>query len=146
MTVRKQKKSKKFRGETTHGYGAKKKNRGAGSRGGRGMAGSGKRAHQNKPRILKLYGPSYFGKHGFKRPQKTLAHEKILNLSYLEQYVDTLAKKEGDFFVFDAHKAGYTKVLGSGKLTKRFKITCKHFSKKALEKIQAAKGEIIKCQ
>ena len=43
-----------------------KKRRGAGNRGGRGMAGSGKRADQKKPTILKLYGSSYFGKRGEK--------------------------------------------------------------------------------
>ena len=45
------KKVRKFRGSHTHGYGSKKKHRGAGSRGGRGMAGSGKRADQKKPSI-----------------------------------------------------------------------------------------------
>ena len=145
MTIRKRKKSSRMRAETTHGYGAKKKHRGAGSRGGRGMAGSEKRAHQKKPTILKEYGPSYFGKHGFKRPQNVMHEEKILNISYLEEHVETLAKKENDTYVFDAAKAGYTKILGAGTLTKRFKITCKKFSKKAKEKIEAAKGEVILC-
>ena len=65
MTTNKRKKVVKYRGSHTHGGGAKKKRRGAGHRGGRGMAGSGKRADQKKPTILKLYGNSYFGKKGF---------------------------------------------------------------------------------
>jgi len=145
MTARRRKKSIRMRGKTTHGYGAKKKHRGAGSRGGRGMAGSGKRAHQKKPTILKEYGPSYFGKHGFKRPQRTNKKEISLNLSYLEEHAEKIAKRENDIYVFDAAQAGYTKILGGGHLTKKFKITCKKFSKKALAKIQEAKGEAIQC-
>ena len=53
MTVNRRKKVVKQRGSHTHGWGSKKKHRGAGNRGGRGMAGSGKRADQRKPSILK---------------------------------------------------------------------------------------------
>ena len=53
MSVNKRKKNTRMRAKTTHGYGSMKKNRGAGNRGGRGMAGSGKRADQIKPTILK---------------------------------------------------------------------------------------------
>ena len=66
----KRKKVNKYRGSQTHGGGAKKKRRGAGNRGGRGMAGSGKRADQKKPSILKEYGNRYFGKRGFRSKNK----------------------------------------------------------------------------
>ena len=59
-----------MRGTSSHGWGSKKKHRGAGHRGGKGMAGSGKRADQKKPTILNLYGNDYYGKKGFRRPQK----------------------------------------------------------------------------
>ena len=62
MTVNKRKKVTRYRGSKTHGGGAKKKRRGAGNRGGRGMGGSGKRADSKKP---SLWGAKYFGKHGF---------------------------------------------------------------------------------
>ena len=66
MVVHKQKKNKRMRGaKTTHGYGAKKKHRGSGNKGGKGMAGSGKRADQKKTMILKVFGNEYFGRHGF---------------------------------------------------------------------------------
>lgn len=146
MTIRKKKKSKKFRGSHTHGWGAKKKHRGAGNRGGRGMAGSGKRADQKKPSILKEYGPSYFGKHGFHRPQKKIKKDKIINLEYINKNAEKLGKKEGDSFIIDLKKLGYTKVLSQGKVTKKLNITCDTFSKKAEEKIKKASGEAIKCQ
>jgi len=65
MSINKRTKRSRQRGSHTHGWGAKKKHRGAGNRGGRGMAGTGKRADQKKPTIMNLYGNEYFGKRGF---------------------------------------------------------------------------------
>ncbi len=139
MPINKRKKATRFRAKTTHGYGSMKKNRGAGNRGGRGMAGSGKRADQIKPTILKKYGPEYFGKHGFNRPQSKVKKLKIINLAFIEKNTE----KKGQDYTFDA--SNFDKVLGTGKLTKKVKITSKSFSKSAIEKIQAAGGEAITC-
>ena len=54
-----------------------------------------------------------------------------------------MAEKKGQDYVFDASK--FDKVLGTGKLTKKIKITSKSFSKSAIEKIQAVGGESIIC-
>jgi large subunit ribosomal protein L15 len=137
MPANKRKKSTRMRAKTTHGYGSMKKNRGAGNRGGRGMAGTGKRADQKKPTILKKYGPSYFGKHGFNRPQSIVKKLKIINLSE----INLKAEKKNNEYIFDASK--YDKVLGNGNLTKKIKITSKSFSKSALEKIEKSGGESI---
>src|SRR3990172_2450527 len=96
MVVNKRKKSGRYRGSQTHGGGAKKKRRGAGNRGGRGNAGSGKRADQKKP---SNWDEKYFGKSGFtskSRRQK----DDIINLNILEEMVPRLlaaqkAKKKG---------------------------------------------------
>lgn len=146
MTINKRKKSTRMRGSQTHGWGAKKKHRGAGNRGGRGMAGSGKRGDQKKPSILKEYGNTYFGKHGFKRPKKLIKKEKVTNLYYLEENASKLGKKEDDFYVINLNELGYTKLLGTGEIKKKFKITCSKFSKKAEEKIKKLSGEVIRCQ
>ena len=53
MIIRR-KKVNKYRGSQTHGSGAKKKRRGAGNRGGRGMAGPGKIGDQKKTTNFKL--------------------------------------------------------------------------------------------
>lgn len=142
MTVKKRKKSGRMRAKTTHGYGAMKKHRGAGNKGGKGMAGSGKRAATKKPSILKKYGTSYFGKKGF--TLATTKKKKALTLDYIVNHLDKVAKKEGDFYVVDATSLGYTKILGNGNLSIKLKIKCKEFSKKAEEKIKESKGEIIK--
>ncbi len=149
MVTNKRKKCSRLRGSKTHGWGAMKKHRGAGSRGGRGMAGSGKRADQKKPTILKLYGQSYFGKRGFKIPKKLKINIQPINIDYLEKNIGNLLtknliKKEGDSFIVNLEDLGFNKLLGKGKVTKKFKIKVESFSKKAEEKIKKAGGEIIK--
>jgi len=144
MVMRKHKKVKKQRGHKTHGWGAKKKHRGAGNRGGRGRAGSGKRGDAKKPSVWK---EKYFGKYGFKK-KGILKAVKPVNLDYFEKnadklLADKLIAKEGDSYVIDVQKLGFNKVLGCGKLTRKYKISSPVFSKKAVEKIQKAGGEVI---
>lgn len=139
MPVNKRKKSTRMRAKTTHGYGSMKKNRGAGNRGGRGMAGTGKRADQKKIEILKFKGKKYYGAYGFNRPQSKTKTPKVINLSEINEK----ATKKGSEFIFDACK--YDKVLGSGNITKKIKITSKAFSGLAKEKIEKAGGEAITC-
>jgi len=54
-----------------------------------------------------------------------------------------LIEQQGDIYVIDAEKLGFNKVLGYGKLTKKYKISSPYFSKGAAEKIKAAGGELI---
>ncbi len=129
----KRKKNVRLRGGSSHGWGAKKKHRGAGNRGGRGMAGTGKRANHKKGYILK-FRKNYFGKFGFKRPN---ANEyKTVNVCELDKY---LGKKEGDFYLVDIKEF---KLLGKGAVSKKFKVNCSKVSKSAEEKIKNAGGEV----
>ncbi|MDP1694025.1 MAG: uL15m family ribosomal protein [Candidatus Woesearchaeota archaeon] len=132
MVARREKKRKKYRGHTTHGWGSKKKHRGAGNRGGRGKAGTGKRADQLKSLVFKLYGNTYFGKKGFRIPQKIKKHAYMINIADLPE------GKE-----IDLTKLGYTKLLSRGNVTRAIKITVEGCSKKAKEKIEKAGGSII---
>jgi len=134
----KRKKSERYRGSQTHGSGAKKKRRGAGNRGGRGMAGTGKRADQKKPTILKLYGNSYFGKSGFKLPKKVKRNIKAINLDDLQILINKNNLKED----INLNELGYNKLLGSGNLLKKHNIACSYCSKKAKEKIEKLGGTI----
>ena len=54
-----------------------------------------------------------------------------------------MISKEGDAYAIDAVKLGYNKVLGTGKVKNKFKITTPSCSKGAEEKVKAAGGEII---
>ena len=142
MVLHRRRKFSRMRGSRTHKWGAKKRHRKSGNRGGFGMAGSGKRAAHKKFTILREY-EHYFGKYGFHSLYKT--DKKVANLYFLEENFDKIGKKEGDSYAIDLCKLGYDKVLGSGSLTKKLKITCKDFSKSAEEKIKKIGGEAIRC-
>lgn len=149
MVVHRIKKVRKQRRSRTHGWGSPKKHRGAGSRGGRGNAGSGKKGQQKR---TKLFNEGIrIGKHGFKRPIAAVHRDVITNINDIEkklqEYVKSgAAKKSKDGFDVDASKLGYTKVLGDGKISTKMIITAKSFSKKAIEKIEALGGKAIKME
>ncbi len=137
MVVNKRTKFSRQRASHTHGWGSKKKHRGAGNRGGRGMAGTGKRGDQIKTLIWK--DKKYFGKHGFKK--KGIKKEiRTINIDYIEENLNKF-QKEGD--VIDLNKHGYTKLLGKGNIKTKLKIKINNASKKAVEKIKKAGGDVI---
>ena len=126
------KRTRKMRGKKTFGYGSKKKHRGAGSRGGRGMAGSFK---HKKIKILKE-NPDHYGKTGFKK--KNVKKVRTINLKNL----DTLAQKLGKEKI-NLTELGYDKVLGTGKISKKLEIEAELFSAKARKKIEEAGGKAL---
>ena len=142
--IRQKRKITKQRGTRTNGGGVVKNRRGYGNKGGRGKAGSGK---QHWTRTV-IENKNYFGKHGFKRPQKMIKKISTVNLKYLEEQADKLiaqgkASKEGDAIVIDVTELGYDKVLAKGKITKAYKISAPQFSASAIEKIEELGGEAI---
>lgn len=131
MVVRRRKKTHKYRGLTSHGWGGKKKHRGSGSRGGTGFAGS----HKHKYTLILTKHKDHFYKKGFKRPQQVQVDLKTINLWELDMLFSD--KKE-----IDLSAAGYDKLLGTGKITRA--VTVKgNATEKAKEKIQAAGGKVI---
>ncbi len=144
----KRKKVTKMRGSKTHGWGSKKKHRGSGNRGGKGMAGTGKRGDQKKTWVIKKYGlENYFGKKGFVR-RRVKKETKIINVGLLNKILDELVKKklvklENNFYVVDLKKIGYDKLLSIGNVDKKIKIISGKVSKRAAEKILNAGGDIL---
>ena len=143
MTVNRRKKFSRYRGSMTHGGGSKKKRRGSGNRGGKGMAGSGKRSDSKKPSLWKQ---KYFGKYGFvnKNIKKKI---NPININYLEENIlqlpSDVVNKENEFFSVDLEKLGFNKLLSSGKVTNKYKIKVPYASKKAIEKVKSNGGEVI---
>lgn len=142
MTVNKRKKVNKYRGHTTHGGGHRKKRRGAGSRGGRGNAGTGKRAGHKKAGISRK-----LGAHGF--TSKRVTRGKAINAGHFTaEKVEKLVSsgkivREGDHYLVDLKKMGYGKLLSTGNTKLKLKITVPSCSQKAEEKIKAAGGEVV---
>lgn len=144
MTINKRKKVSRQRGSHTHGWGAKKKHRGAGNRGGRGNAGTGKRADHMKTLHWK---ERYFGKFGFKYlgPKEKI---NAINIGDLQENLPSLISQkqiieEKGIYNIDLNKIGYNKLLGSGVVSKKLKINVKYASDTAAEKIKNAGGEVI---
>ena len=142
MVVNRQKKVTKYRAHTTHGGGHRKKRRGAGSRGGRGNAGTGKRAGHKRRGVIQG------GIKGF-NPRRSSKDINSVNLSYFNlEKLSLLEKKgliskEGDLFVIDLKKLGFDKILGTGNVVAKMKLFAGQYSAKAAEKVKLSGGEVI---
>ena len=122
----------KFRGRCrTHGRGHKA-GRGAGKRGGRGLAGINK--HRVMTRIK--YMPNHWGMHGFNRDPSLRTVYVTCNVSDLEG----LANGQDSI---DLTAMGIDKLLGSGRISTALKITVEEWSAKAAEKVSAAGGSVL---
>lgn len=138
MTKRRKKKKK----SGSHGYGSSKKNRGAGSRGGRGNAGRGKKAKHEK---MTGEGVHELGEKGFNSRNR---EQTGINLREIDQRIESfveegVAEEKDSGYVFYAEKAGFDKVLGKGRLTTEIEIHAEKFSSTAEEKIEEAGAEAV---
>ena len=121
------KKITRQRGRRWHGWGAKKKHRGKGSRGGKGYGGSSK----HKRSYIYAYEPEHFGYKGFHSLKKK---GKAINVGNLEKF----GKLE-----LDLNELGYTKLLSKGNVSSPLVVKVAKFSQRAKEKIEKAGGKII---
>ena len=129
-------------GSRTRGRGHKK-GRGAGLRGGRGNAG----CHKTKRIMYERVG-RVWGAHGFKRPQSVVSANNSINLKTIDESFNSwiaegIATKKGKIVTIDLKEMGYDKLLGTGTTEQSYKLTVSAASAKAVEKIEAAGGEII---
>ena len=141
MVVHRNKKMRKQRGSTTHGWGSRKKHRGSGSRGGTGRAGSGKRAGHRKQLFT-------LGAHGFlpRRFKKSLPPCNLAELTNerLEKLLtEKKITKQGEIYHIILSSLGYGKLLGTGKVAAKLKIFASSWSASAEEKVKAAGGEVV---
>ncbi|MHA1137051.1 MAG: uL15m family ribosomal protein [Candidatus Thorarchaeota archaeon] len=144
MQKRKSKKINKMRGRRAAGYGFSAGHRASGQRGGKGMAGS-KKHHYIR---TMMENPRYFGKWGFKRPQKLLDDLVVLNIGEIDEAADKLVEKgvatmTGKRYNIDVSQLGIDKILGSGKVTRKLNLTgVKSISVRAREKVTGVGGTI----
>ncbi len=141
MVVHKRKKVVKMRGSRTHGWGLV--HRGSGQKGGVGNAGSGKRSDCKKP----SFWSRDFGKIGFK-PRGAKQYESVINLKDVEAKLESwkksgLADEKQGVFNVDLKKIGFSKLLSTGFVSKKMKISVARASKSAGEKLAKAGGELI---
>ena len=145
--IRVKKKITKMRGSRTCGGGCSKKRRGGGHRGGRGLAGSGKKKKTKWTRTIVTM-PGHIGAYGFSRDSYLRKDPSFINVGAIEDQLLSLMdknvaqKKEGKIYV-DVSKLGVNKVCGKGNINGAYIITAKEFPKKAEEKILSAGGEAL---
>ena len=139
MITKKRKKASRQHGKNmgTHGGGARKKRKGSGHRGGKGMSGSGKRADHKKTLVIKLYGNKYFGKQGITSRGTKRDTRKRINLGQIQADVEKYKNAKGEIEL-----KGY-KILSGGEVTGKLIIKAKEASKLAIEKVKKAGGGII---
>ncbi|MEM1508762.1 MAG: uL15 family ribosomal protein [Thermofilaceae archaeon] len=144
VVVRREKKSKYYRGSRTHGWGRVGQHRRSGRKGGRGRAGF----HKHKWTWVMVYAKEMFGKHGFSRPLSILPNWKIINVGELDEMAEELVKhglakiEEGKIYV-DVSTLGYNKVGGRGKVTKPLVIFALKATENAVRKLEEAGGSFI---
>ena len=128
-------KIRKFRGSRTVGYGRIGQHRDSGSKGHRKVG-----RHKHLWSLVVTEEPGYFGKDGFTSPQSLHRHENTINLKKLEEIVQASQQENPQI---DLTALGYTKLLGTGKVTKPLTVQVSSYSKSAAEKIKKAGGEIV---
>jgi large subunit ribosomal protein L15 len=133
----KERKTRKMRGSRTHGYGRIGQHRDAGSKGQRKVG-----RHKHLWSYVVTHEPDYFGKHGFTSPQSLKRKENTLNIKQLSELTAETAGEKGKAHV-DLTSLGYTKLLGTGKITKPLTVTVPACSKSAAEKIKKAGGQVL---
>jgi len=132
-------KTRKKRGSRTQGWGRVGQHRRTGSKGGRNAG-----RHKALWSYVVKYEPDYFSKVGFTSP-KGLKHEtKIINVGTVDRIAPRLStEKQDDKLVLDLAALGFTKLLGTGKITKPLIIKVASCSKSAAEKVKNGGGQVL---
>ncbi len=125
------KKTIKKRGSKTHGWGAKKKHRGKGSKGGSGYSNRDSRWLMLREKV-----PERFEKKKRLKPKRKKV--RVINVEDLPRLKMKLGKEE-----INLVELGYDKLLGRGKIEEPVKVIARAWSKRAEEKITKAGGKII---
>lgn len=138
----KQKRSS-YRGSRTCGGGTHKNRRGGGSRGGRGHAGACK--HNTMRAIVQGW---MYGKHGFTRPPVTQTEVSSINIGELDELASFLleggyAEEKSGAISINLEELGIDKLLGNGRVSKKYVINVGTASASAKAKVEELGGQII---
>src|SRR3990172_347834 len=134
MMPHKLRKHRKMRGSRTQGLGRIGQHRDSGSKGHRKVG-----RHKHLWSLVSNMNEPYFGKHGFHSPQNIHRKENILNLTNLAE----IARANPAQTTINLKTMGYTKLLGTGKISQPLTVTVPSASKTATQKITKAGGKLI---
>ena len=131
-------KTRKFRGSRTHGWGQVGQHRASGHKGGLGVAGQLKHHFSS---MLKE-NPDHFGHDSTHTPHPNII-KKWTSVRDLDDLFTKFGTKEGGKNVIDLTRNGYDKLLGGGKISNAYAVKVKQFTASAEEKIKQAGGEVL---
>ena len=145
IKTHKRRKHSRIRGARTIGWGARKKHKLSGQRGGKGMAGTGKRADQKKTLVQKLYGNKYFGKQGITSKGTQKNKDLKINVGSIQSSLGTLLKKNIAKKTSKGYELNLEKyiILGEGEVKEKLIIQAKKASENAVKKIEKLGGKIF---
>jgi large subunit ribosomal protein L15 len=140
-------KSRKQRGSRYCGWGQVGQHRGGGMRGGKGKAGGRKHLWIQ---TVKYY-PDRYKKVGFKPPSSLEPEAETVNVGELKDLAVKILGADkvnggADELSLDLESLGYGKLLGRGHVDLPLHITVPEYTSKALEKVEAAGGQILESE
>jgi len=131
-------KTRKFRGSRTHGWGQVGQHRASGHKGGLGISGQLKHHFSS---MLKE-DPDHFG-HDSTHPPHPNVTKKWASVRDLDDLFAKFGKKEGEKKVIDLSGNGFDKLLGGGKISNAYTVKIKQSTSSAQEKVKQAGGEVL---
>ncbi|MEM3143526.1 MAG: uL15 family ribosomal protein [Candidatus Nitrosotenuis sp.] len=131
-------KTRKFRGSRTHGWGQIGQHRASGHKGGLGNAGM----HKHLFSTLLRDNPDHFG-HDSTHPPHPLITKKWASVRDLDDLFAKHGKQEGGKKVVDLDSLGYDKLLGGGQVKSAYSVKVTRYTASAEEKIKKAGGEVL---
>jgi large subunit ribosomal protein L15 len=129
-------KGRKYRGSRTCGYGKVGQHRDQGAKPNRKCG-----RHKHKWSYVIRYDPDYFQKKGFTCPKSLKQTTKTISIQQLDEMAKQLPEKQAQSLI-DLESMGYTKLLGSGKITMPLTIRVPSCSESASQKIKDAGGQV----
>lgn len=131
-------KTRKFRGSRTHGWGQIGQHRASGHKGGLGKAG----LHKHLFSTLLKDNPDHFG-HDSTHPPHPIITKKWASIRDLDNMFSKYGKQDGGKKVIDLDGLGYDKLLGGGQVKGAYSIRVQRYTASAEEKIKKAGGEVL---
>lgn len=131
-------KTRKYRGSRTHGWGQIGQHRASGHKGGLGKSGM----HKHLYSSLLKYDPDHFG-HDSTHPPHPNIIRKWASVRDLDDLFAKHGKEEGGKKILDLDGLGYDKLLGGGRLKTAYSVKIQQYTTSAEEKIKKAGGEVL---
>jgi large subunit ribosomal protein L15 len=131
-------KTRKFRGSRTHGWGQIGQHRASGHKGGLGKSG----LHKHLYSTLLKFDPDHFG-HDSTHPPHPNIIKKWASVRDLDDLFAKHGKLEGNRKLIDLTSLGYNKLLGGGQVKNAYLVKVEQYTASAEDKIKKVGGEVL---